>query len=247
MSPAVSEKPTVSWQLWSNDYFDRDSRPCLELEGQGLVAGCAALWQKVLEEGIMDDGRPTFIGFMLQSQQGQFIVPRDPLMNMELARLRMWRDCAKLIDLLAVVTAASPERIGSLLADAMASSTAEELCRRLQQNDIPLQDSTRQEAGCLCDICGTGSVVFVREDPPGFQLFRCSNCHEIKRWCPRCGQGWLAHFVVDEAPHSRYICDECRTVWDSRWNCLTPEGVPYVASEVMGSNPVLVRDIEEFQ
>lgn len=241
MSPTLSEKPTVSWQLLSNDYFDRDSRPCLEQEGQGLVAGCAALWQKVLEEGIMDDGRPTFTGFMLQSQQGQVIVPRDPLMNRELARLRKWRGCPELVNLLAAATAANPERIESLLTDAMASSTAEELCRRLEK-----QDTTRQKAGCLCDTCGIRSVVFVREDPPGFQLFRCSNCHEVKRWCPRCGQGWLAHFVVDETPHSRYICDECRTVWDSRWNCLTPEGVPYVASDVMGSNPVLVRDIEKY-
>jgi len=246
MSLAASETPKVSWQLWSNDYFDRDAPPFLEMEGEGIVEGFIALWQNTLEEGVQDNGRTTFTGFTLQSQQGQFILPRDPLMNSELARLRMWRGHPGLLETLAKASAARPDHIGDILKAAAEAASPGELCEVLLKRYAGAQVPPEQPAGCLCDSCGTRSVIFVREDPPGFQLFRCSSCHEVKRWCPRCGQGWLVHFIVDDTPRSRYICDECRTVWDSRWNCLTPEGVAYVASEVMGSNPVEIRDIEKY-
>lgn len=64
-----------------------------------------------------------------------------------------------------------------------------------------------------CPHCKTDTVVPARFDPPGVQLWRCSNCHEIKRWCPRCDQGWITRVVVHENGATVYLCDECDAMW----------------------------------
>src|SRR5262245_14878269 len=97
----------------------------------------------------------------------------------------------------------------------------------------------------LCETCNTRTVSFLRNDPPGFTVCQCSNCHEIKRECPWCGQDWLAHYIVDEEPRSRYICDSCSSTWDGSWNKLTLDEGTYSLQEITGSNPVRVRDIEK--
>ena len=79
-------------ELWSSDLFDRGSSPSLEGTFTHLEAGLAALWTHVLDEGVMDDGRPTFTDFQLRvAGRRPITIPRDPSMNPELARLRARR------------------------------------------------------------------------------------------------------------------------------------------------------------
>jgi transposase-like protein len=68
-------------------------------------------------------------------------------------------------------------------------------------------------AVCRCPACNTDSVVPVREDPKGVQLWKCSQCGEVKRWCPCCDQGWVTRAILAESGHVLYVCDECDASW----------------------------------
>jgi hypothetical protein len=35
----------------------------------------------------------------------------------------------------------------------------------------------------------------------------------VKRWCPRCEQGWIQHYVKDATGENVYSCDECEAAW----------------------------------
>lgn len=84
-------QPGAQWELWSFDYFDRDAEPGVDARGEGLEQGLAALWRKTLDEGLFDDGRPTLTWFRLRQPGRNVDLPRDPLRNPALARLRRWR------------------------------------------------------------------------------------------------------------------------------------------------------------
>jgi hypothetical protein len=76
----------------------------------------------------------------------------------------------------------------------------------------------------LCDACGETGVERVRTDPPGVAVWRCRRCGDLKRWCPRCEQGWLRRFRSDAA-HLEFIsCEECDATWP-RGAELRPPGV----------------------
>lgn len=64
-----------------------------------------------------------------------------------------------------------------------------------------------------CSSCGTRTVTQLREDPPGVQLWRCTTCGELRRWCPRCGQGWVVRALVKKTNQSIYLCQECDATW----------------------------------
>jgi hypothetical protein len=53
------------YELWAMDTFDRESDPSVDVRGEGLEAGLAELWRRVLREGVRDDGRATFTSFTL--------------------------------------------------------------------------------------------------------------------------------------------------------------------------------------
>ncbi len=100
-----------------------------------------------------------------------------------------------------------------------------------------------EPSGILCPQCQTRSVHFLREDPMGIRLYQCTSCLEVKRSCPRCNeQGWLEHFVVTESPYSRYICDECASVWTPSLIRLDADGV--IQSALYGSELRQVWDME---
>src|SRR4051812_17335001 len=61
----------------------------------------------------------------------------------------------------------------------------------------------------------TETVTLVREDPPGVELWRCSACGEVKRWCPCCDQGWVLLCVINRNGQSIYVCQECDATWTS--------------------------------
>ena len=78
--------------LWSNDLFDREAEPRREGEFDDPAQALAALWRAVLQQGVADDGRPSFTDFHLRFPGRSVRIPRDPSRNPELARLRARRD-----------------------------------------------------------------------------------------------------------------------------------------------------------
>lgn len=80
----------MAFELWSSDLFDREAEPRLELKADTLRDGLLALWRKTLEEGVDDQGRPTFTAFTLRGARLRLSLPRDPSKNPQLAELR-WR------------------------------------------------------------------------------------------------------------------------------------------------------------
>lgn len=81
------------WAIWSRDLFDREAPPRRDLEGEGIVPGLAALWERMVKEGIVDGGARSFTDFSLQ--WGRTIVERAevdvvPSANPGLAKLRRW-------------------------------------------------------------------------------------------------------------------------------------------------------------
>lgn len=99
------------FELWSSDLFDRESAPSLEGTWTGADSALEALWRHVLDEGVQDDGRPTFTDFQLRTPgQRAVFIPRDPLDNPELALLRRLRGGAGFLGALASVHEARLER-----------------------------------------------------------------------------------------------------------------------------------------
>ncbi len=82
----------MTFELWASDLFDRDSEPSRQKTFSTLRDGLEALWRASLEEGIQDDGRPTFTWFTLTGPSLRVELPRDPFVNLELAMLRQrWK------------------------------------------------------------------------------------------------------------------------------------------------------------
>lgn len=119
------------WQIWYYDYFDRDREPSLEAEGIGLAEGLTVLWRKTLDEAFCDDGRPTFTSFIFKCSPPIEDIPRDPLRNPELGRLRIWRHDPGVLE--AIVHAHARVGVTSILAAAREAANASELVARLRE------------------------------------------------------------------------------------------------------------------
>lgn len=78
----------MPFELWSRDLFDRESAPFREATYARFDEGLTALWRKVLDEVIQDDGRPSFTDFSLEGEGRVLWIPRDPFENPVLAELR---------------------------------------------------------------------------------------------------------------------------------------------------------------
>ena len=89
--------PTVStlWQLWHHDMFDRDAPPYLQASGAEILQGLYELWLHTLQEGVQDNGVPSFSRFHLSwgntpaTRAEVFVHPLD---NPALLKLRRWAD-----------------------------------------------------------------------------------------------------------------------------------------------------------
>lgn len=124
----------MTWTLWSMDYFDREAEPIEEESGNDPCDGLILLWRKTLEEGLLDDGRPTFTWFTWRSPgQRPLSLPRDPLVNPELAKLRRWRRTPGLIERLGRWHGGLPDEAHArhALQAALDCPTAEDFCRHL--------------------------------------------------------------------------------------------------------------------
>lgn len=94
---------------------------------------------------------------------------------------------------------------------------------------------------CQCEYCGTFTVIHLAEDQ-GVEIYCCAKCGEIKRACPKCGQGWLRHYRNAIPPIDRYSCDECCFTWDSNWNEISRYGESQSTQKLFGLDSKLVRD-----
>lgn len=122
-----------AWQLWSHDYFDRDAEPFLERSGDDRRTGLALLWQRTLDEGIVDGGRATFTWFTLSFAGGpRLSLPRQPFSNPELAHLRAARQEPWLLPLLARAVDERPfAEAVQVLFDALREAESAHALRRL--------------------------------------------------------------------------------------------------------------------
>jgi hypothetical protein len=140
----LMEAESAKWKLWAYDYFDQNAERVVDAEGVGLLNGLELLWSRTLEEGILDDGRPTFTWFDLEAVAGPskienqksktvVSIPRNPMQNPEMARIRDWRHEPDLIPTLARIHLKLAERGGaeSLISFVRSSSTTAELLQAL--------------------------------------------------------------------------------------------------------------------
>lgn len=74
-----------------------------------------------------------------------------------------------------------------------------------------------------CDACGVSAVAPVRHEN-GATVWRCSRCGDVKRWCPRCEQGWVRRLRHSALPADVYWCAECAATWPTD-SMLTPPGL----------------------
>jgi hypothetical protein len=123
-----------------------------------------------------------------------------------------------------------------------AHELAEELC--LLGAEVRVRE---MDNACYCETCNTFTVVQIAEEPPGFQVYCCASCLEIKRACPHCGgQGWLIHHRgPGPVPIDRYICDECYFICNSDWSEWTPESGRPLRLEDLGATFESIRDYLE--
>ena len=90
----------MTWELWSNDAFDRDAEPREEDSGSDLEEGALAFWRKTLEDGTLEDGTPSFTHFHLRHRGTgadapptalRVDLPEHPARKEALHKLRKWR------------------------------------------------------------------------------------------------------------------------------------------------------------
>ena len=70
MEPGFDES-TIFWEIWSSDLFDRDARPLVETNGEGLARGLSELWLRHLDETVQANGSLGLTRFHLGWERGQ--------------------------------------------------------------------------------------------------------------------------------------------------------------------------------
>jgi hypothetical protein len=68
-----------------------------------------------------------------------------------------------------------------------------------------------------CEVCPAAAVRFLRQEGE-VEVWRCEACGDLKRWCPRCDQGWIRRLRDPADGGELHSCDECDATW--------PLGVP---------------------
>ncbi len=83
----VEPAPEATWKVWYRDTFDRETRPSVDVRGQGLIEGLTELWARHLFETVRPGGGEGFSRFHLQWERGTVQVGGD---RSGAARLREW-------------------------------------------------------------------------------------------------------------------------------------------------------------
>ena len=77
----------AEWEVWYRDTFDRETRPSVDVRGQGLVKGLTELWARHLFETVRPGGGTGFSRFHLRWQDSFAHVTGDSAGEI---RLREW-------------------------------------------------------------------------------------------------------------------------------------------------------------
>ncbi|MFL5382587.1 MAG: hypothetical protein ACJ8GN_08765 [Longimicrobiaceae bacterium] len=63
-----------------------------------------------------------------------------------------------------------------------------------------------------CEVCAAAAVRLIGTESR-VELWRCERCGDLKRWCPRCDQGWIRRLRDESDGAELYPCDECEAAW----------------------------------
>jgi ribosomal protein L37AE/L43A len=63
-----------------------------------------------------------------------------------------------------------------------------------------------------CEVCRAVAVRLIRREAEA-GVWRCEECGDLKRWCPRCGQGWVRRMRDPSDGGELHSCDECESTW----------------------------------
>ncbi|HVG46011.1 MAG TPA: hypothetical protein VM890_14815 [Longimicrobium sp.] len=63
-----------------------------------------------------------------------------------------------------------------------------------------------------CEVCRAAAVRLLRQEAEAW-VWRCAECGDLKRWCPRCDQGWVRRLRDPGDGGEVYSCDECEATW----------------------------------
>ncbi|MBN1640869.1 MAG: hypothetical protein JXA09_06515 [Anaerolineae bacterium] len=85
--PILDPAPKAAWEVWYRDTFDPETRPSVEVRGQGLVEGLTELWARHLFETVRPGGGESFSRFHLRWEGSAVQVTGD---QAGAARLREW-------------------------------------------------------------------------------------------------------------------------------------------------------------
>lgn len=113
----------MTWELWSNDAFDRDAEPREEDSGSDLEEGARAFWRKTLDEGTLEDGTPSFTHFHVRhgdaspDAEGRTLrvdLPEHAARKEALHKLRKWRHHPDLVHAVAAFHLLRFDRAGCI-------------------------------------------------------------------------------------------------------------------------------------
>ena len=86
-APIVDPAPKAAWEVWYRDTFDRETRPSVEVRGEGLIEGLTELWARHLFETVRPGGGEGFSRFHLRWEGSSAQITGD---QAGAARLRAW-------------------------------------------------------------------------------------------------------------------------------------------------------------
>jgi hypothetical protein len=87
MAPILDPAPEAKWEVWYRDTFDRETRPSVDVRGEGLIEGLIELWARHLFETVRPEGATGFSRFHLRWDGNSVQITGDPD---GAVRLRAW-------------------------------------------------------------------------------------------------------------------------------------------------------------
>jgi hypothetical protein len=100
--------------------------------------------------------------------------------------------------------------------------------------------------GIDCELCSTPTVERVRTGPTDIEVWVCSRCGDLKRWCPDCDQGWIRRMRVAGASADVYVCDECEATWlkapEREQDIVSLSQVPGLSAKPSARNIQIIRE-----
>ena len=96
----IGQTASVTWQLWLQDNFDRETPRRVVSSGQGLLAGLTELWACHFSETVQPGGQAGFLRFNLWYAEGDISVVGEQAGQ---AKIKAWIDEAGQAGLLPVL------------------------------------------------------------------------------------------------------------------------------------------------